>query len=84
MGNCYMIPEGHISSVQFSCSVTSNSLGPHKLQHTRLPRPPNTGAKTGADITIKSGNIQHVNTTYVHTLGEHQEWLFLGTSLAVS
>jgi len=26
MGNCYMIPEGHTSSVQFGHSVTSNSL----------------------------------------------------------
>ena len=25
------------SSVQFSCSVVSDSLGPHGLQHTRLP-----------------------------------------------
>ena len=24
-GNCYMIPEGHISSAQFGRSVTSNS-----------------------------------------------------------
>ena len=28
-----------ISSVQFSCSVMSDSLGPHGLQHTRLPCP---------------------------------------------
>ena len=28
-----------ISSVQFSCSVVSNSLWPHGLQHTRLPCP---------------------------------------------
>ena len=28
-----------ISSVQFSCSVMSNSLQPHGLQHTRLPCP---------------------------------------------
>ena len=28
------------SSVQFSRSVVSNSLGPHGLQHTRLPCPP--------------------------------------------
>ena len=28
-----------ISSVQFSCSVMSNSLRPHKLQHTRPPCP---------------------------------------------
>ena len=29
-------------SVQFSCSVTSNSLQPHGLQHTRPPCPPPT------------------------------------------
>ena len=28
-----------ISSVQFSCSVVSNSLWPHDRQHTRPPRP---------------------------------------------
>jgi len=27
------------SSVQFSCSVVSNSLWPHRLQHARLPCP---------------------------------------------
>ena len=27
------------SSVQFSCSVVSNSLGPHELQHARPPCP---------------------------------------------
>ena len=33
------------SSVQFSCSVVSNSLQPHGLQHTRLPCPsPTPGA----------------------------------------
>ena len=29
-------------SVQFSCSVVSNSLQPHGLQHTRLPCPSST------------------------------------------
>ena len=29
----------HISSVQFSCSVVSNSLWPHESQHTRPPCP---------------------------------------------
>ena len=29
-------------SVQFSCSVVSNSLQPHELQHTRLPCPSST------------------------------------------
>ena len=34
-----------VSSVQFSCSVMSNSLQPHGLQHTRLPCPsPTLGA----------------------------------------
>ena len=32
-------PIKSISSVQFSCSVMSNSLRPHKLQHTRPPCP---------------------------------------------
>ena len=31
-----------ISSVQFSCSVLSDSLGPHGLQHTRPPCPSST------------------------------------------
>ena len=31
-----------MSSVQFSCSVMSNSLWPHTLQHARLPCPPPT------------------------------------------
>ena len=30
---------GHISSVQFSCSVMSDSLQPHESQHTRPPCP---------------------------------------------
>ena len=32
-------PVNYISSVQFSCSVMSNSLQPHGLQHARLPCP---------------------------------------------
>ena len=32
-------PVNYISSVQFSCSVVSNSLQPHGLQHARLPCP---------------------------------------------
>ena len=31
--------KGNASSVQFSCSVMSNSLWPHELQHTRPPCP---------------------------------------------
>ena len=32
-------PSVQFSSVQFSCSVVSNSLWPHELQHTRPPCP---------------------------------------------
>ena len=35
----------HLQSVQLSCSVVSDSLRPHGLQHARLPCPlPTTGA----------------------------------------
>ena len=34
--------EGRISSVQFSCSVVSDSLQPHGLQHARPPCPSTT------------------------------------------
>ena len=40
MLNCdHLFPRNHESfqSVQFSCSVVSDSLWPHGLQHTRLP-----------------------------------------------
>ena len=37
---CFLMKEkGKSASVQFSCSVVSNSLQPHRLQHTRLPCP---------------------------------------------
>ena len=36
-GQCQRI--FNICSVQFSCSVVSDSLRPHRLQHTRLPCP---------------------------------------------
>ena len=31
--------QGQFSSIQFSCSVVSDSLRPHRLQHARLPCP---------------------------------------------
>ena len=34
-----MLPWSHISSVQVSCSVVSDSLWPHELQHARPPCP---------------------------------------------
>ena len=37
--NTSYIAYEHISSVQFSCSVVSDSLRPHGLQHARPPCP---------------------------------------------
>ena len=34
-----LLPTGHRVSVQFSCSVVSDSLWPHESQHTRPPCP---------------------------------------------
>ena len=45
----YVCVWSHLSSVQFSRSVVSNSLRPHGLQHTRLPCPsPTPGAYTNS------------------------------------
>ena len=41
----------NLSSVQFSCSVVSNSLRPHELQHARPPCP------TNLDSILKSRDI---------------------------
>ena len=44
----------HSGSVWFSCSVISDSLGPHGLQYTRLPCPsPNPGAYSNS-MSIES------------------------------
>ena len=41
--NMYMSIHRHmLNSVQFSCSVMSNSLWPHRLQYARLPCPSQT------------------------------------------
>ena len=41
----------HISSVQFSCSVVSDSLRPHELQHTRPPCPsPTSGVHSNSRL----------------------------------
>ena len=45
-------------SVQFSCSVVSNSLGPHGLQHARLPCPSPTPGACSNHICWVSDSIQ--------------------------
>ena len=47
-------------SVQFSCSVMSDSLRPHGLQHTRLPCPSPTPRATQTHVHHVSGAIQHL------------------------
>ena len=42
------------SSVQFSCSVASDSLRPHGLQHARLPCPSPTPAAAAAAKSLQS------------------------------
>ena len=45
--------DAHHHSVQLSCSVTSNSLWPHGLQHASLPRPsPTPGACSNSTSLI--------------------------------
>ena len=45
LSNTWFVEELQFSSVQFSCSVVSDSLWPHGLQHARLPCPwPTPGA----------------------------------------
>ena len=44
----------HMISVQFSCSVVSNCLWPHGLQHTRLPCPlPTPGVYSNSCPSIR-------------------------------
>ena len=48
----------HFSSVQFSCSVVSDSLRPHGLQHTRLPCPSPTPELIQTHVQQVSDAIQ--------------------------
>ena len=49
----YSSIQHHSASVQFSCSVVSNSLRPHRLQHTRLPCPSPTAGACSKLMSIK-------------------------------
>ena len=46
------------ASVQFSCSVVSNSVRPHGLQHSRLPCPSPTPRATETHVPWVSDAIQ--------------------------
>ena len=46
--------DGFLSSVQFSCSVLSNSLWPHELQHARSPCPSPTPGTYPDSMSIES------------------------------
>ena len=48
-----LVSPSQFSLVQFSCSVVSNSLQPHGLQHTRLPCPsPTPSAYSNSSIAL--------------------------------
>ena len=48
-----------ISSVQFSCSVISNSLRPHESQHARPPCPSPTQKNKSDTVSTVSPSISH-------------------------
>ena len=46
------------SSVQFSCSVVSDSLQPHELQHARPPCPsPTLGVHSGSTLILHTSKV---------------------------
>ena len=52
----------YIYSVQFSCSVLSNSLWPCGLQHARLPHPsPTPGAYSNVSMVMSTDGGHHVH-----------------------
>ena len=53
-----LLCEPPVQSVQFSCSVVSDSLQPHKLQHTRLPGPSLTPELTQTHVHQVDDAIQ--------------------------
>ena len=64
-------------SVQFSCSVVSNSLWPHEPQHSRPPCPKSISLKIDwfaklSDTTKWRLFIQNVFTFSMHTINEHK------------
>ena len=62
------------ASVQFSCSVMSNSLRPRELQHARLPCPSPTPGVHPNSIDYKVS--VHVHThTYTHVI--HQFYIYI-------
>ena len=63
------------SLVQFSCSVMSDSLRPHVLQHTRLPSlspSPRVCSNSGLLSVIASNHLSFVTPFAVFSLSQHQ------------
>ena len=52
--SCMFLLKDTFSSVQFSCSVVSNSLQPHESQHTRPPCPSPTPGVHSDSTSIES------------------------------
>ena len=56
-GNCYYI-SGAIGMFLFSCSVMSDSLQPHELQHSRLPCPSPSPSSVQFSCSVMSDSLQ--------------------------
>ena len=79
MGGDFIYPEILVvSSVQFSCSVVSDSLRPHGLQHARLPCPsPIPGACSNSCL------LSRFNLTVTPTVITYMEGSYLTSSLFI-
>ena len=77
----------HLSSVQFSRSVVSDSLRPHELQHTRPPCPsptPGVHPDSHRDTNFKSESESHsVMSDSLQPHGLYSPWNFPGQNTGV-
>jgi len=67
----------HISSVQFSHSVVSDSLHPHELQHTRPICPSPTPKPTQTHVYWVSDAIQPSHPLFFSSSALNLSWCFL-------
>ena len=66
------IVSSSLSSAQFSCSVVSDSLRLHELQHARPPCPsPTPGVQSFPDTSDSLPFIFYFNPFTEHTFGEY-------------
>ena len=75
-------------SVQFSCSITANSLGHHGLQHIRLPSPTPGVAQTHVHSVCDATQLSHALSSPsppASNLSQHQglfQWVSSSSRMA--